>query len=118
MGLTVINNQKVRYAFMCFYIAGIYVTLPLILSWVSETLALPAEKRAVSIALTNSIGASSAIYSSYLWPKSDAPEYRKGFACVTSFIGMAIIIAASLPVIFRYLPKFPTKAERELELEE
>lgn len=108
------TNDKVRYAFMCLYIGGLYPTAPLILSWTSETLALPAEKRAVSIAITNSIGVSSALYSSYIWPSSDAPRYTTGFGCVIAFIGISIITAALIPIIFRYLPKYSTKAEREL----
>lgn len=118
VGLTVTDNDKVRYAFMCLYIGGLYPTAPLILSWVSETLSLPAEKRAVSIAITNSVGASSAIYASYFWPKSDAPRYATGFACVISFIGVSLILAAFTPLIFRVLPRFTTKAMRELEIEE
>ncbi|KAL2441459.1 putative transporter [Exophiala dermatitidis] len=118
VGLTCTSNDKVRYAFMCLYIGGLYPTAPLILSWVSETLSLPAEKRAVCIAITNSIGSASAIYASYFWPSSDAPRYKTGFACVISFIGVSLILAASVPLIFRVLPKFTTKAERELEIEE
>jgi hypothetical protein len=118
VGLTVTDKDKVRYAFMCLYIGGLYPTAPLILSWTSETLSLPAEKRAVAIAITNSIGASSAIYASYFWPKSDAPNYTTGFACVTAFLGISLILAASLPIISRLLPRYTTKAERELEIED
>lgn len=99
---------------MCLYIGGLYPTAPLILSWTSETLALPAEKRAVSIAITNSIGVCSALYSSYIWPSSDAPRYTTGFGCVIGFLGISIITASLIPVIFRHLPKYSTKAEREL----
>ncbi|EXJ91785.1 hypothetical protein A1O3_00335 [Capronia epimyces CBS 606.96] len=117
VGLTLTGHDKVRYAFMCLYIGGLYPTAPLILSWASETLSLPAEKRAVAIAITNSVGASSAIYASYFWPKSDAPRYTTGFACVTAFIGTSLILTALFPVIARILPKYTTKAERELEIE-
>lgn len=113
VGLTV-THDKARYAFMCLYIGGLYPTAPLILSWTSETLALPAEKRAVSIAITNSIGVCSALYSSYIWPSSDAPRYTTGFGCVIGFLGISIVTASLIPVIFRHLPKYSTKAEREL----
>ncbi|KAF2871917.1 major facilitator superfamily domain-containing protein [Massariosphaeria phaeospora] len=117
IGLTVEGHDKLRYAFMCLYIGGLYPTAPLILSWASETLALPAEKRAVSIAVINSIGVCSAIYSSYFWPSADAPRYTMDFACVVSFIGISIITAALAPVIFRVLPKYTTRAGRELYAE-
>lgn len=103
---------------MCLYIGGLYPTAPLILSWASETLALPAEKRAVSIAVINSVGVCSALYSSYFWPKSDAPRYTTGFACVVSFIGLSLITTAFAPIIFRHLPTYTTKAMRELYAED
>ncbi|KAL5333540.1 major facilitator superfamily domain-containing protein [Aspergillus crustosus] len=114
VGLTIEGHDKVRYTFMCLYIGGLYPTAPLILSWASETLSLPAEKRAVSIAVLNSVAVSSGIYASYFWPSSDAPRYTTGFACVVSFIGLSLITASLVPVIFRYLPKYTTRAEREL----
>ncbi|TDZ67352.1 putative transporter [Colletotrichum trifolii] len=42
--------------------------------------ALPAEKRAVVVALVNSVGNLSAVYGSRLWPSSDGPRFVKGFA--------------------------------------
>lgn len=118
VNLAVKENMKVRYVFMCFYIAGLYTTLPLILNWASETMALPPEKRAVVIATVNSIGCFSSIYGSYLWPSVDAPNYTKGFVTVSCFVGVGTCLAAALPIVFRYLPRFPTKAERESEIEE
>ena len=103
---------------MCFYIAGLYMTLPLILNWASEIMALPAEKRAVVVAMVNCVGSLSSIYGSYLWPSSDAPYYKMGFSTVAAFTAFGVILAASLPFIFPRLPKFPTKAERELGLVE
>ncbi|KAF4965631.1 hypothetical protein FSARC_6594 [Fusarium sarcochroum] len=118
VGLTLEGHDKVRYTFMCLYIGGLYPTAPLMLSCASETLALPAEKRAVSIAIINSVAVSSGLYSSYFWPSADAPKYTTGFACVVSFIGLSMITASLSPIIFRYLPKYTTKAEREIQNEE
>lgn len=115
---TVPYNMTVRYAMMCFYIAGLYMSLPLILNWASETMSLPAEKRAVVIALVNCVGSISSIYGSYLWPSSQAPEYTMGFTCVSVFLAFGVCLAIALPFIFRVLPRFPTKAERELGLVE
>lgn len=111
-------NSAVRYTFICFYISGLYSTLPLILSWGSEVIGLPAEKRAVVIAMVNCIGNLSAIYGSQLWPSEDGPRYVKGFAAVAAFAGFSALLSAAGPLIFRWLPSFPTKAERELAEEE
>jgi len=112
------QHDVVRYVFLCFYIAGLYTVLPLILAWVSETMKHPAEKRAVVIAFINCMGSISSIYGGYLWPSTDAPKYTKGFATVSTFLGVGTILACSLPLIFRYLPMYQTKAMREIEAEE
>lgn len=113
-----VQNDAVRYTFICFYISGLYSTLPLILSWGSEEVGLPAEKRAVVIAMVNCIGNLSAIYGSQLWPSEDGPRYIKGFAAVAAFAGFSSLLSAAGPIIFRFLPSFKTKAERELAEEE
>lgn len=112
-----VHVDVVRYVFLCFYIAGLYMTYPLVLTWASETINQPAEKRAVVIAFVNSAGSLSSTYGGYIWPSSDAPEYKTGFITVSIFIGLALIIAIFLPLLARRVPKFTTKAERELELE-
>ncbi|KAI8238796.1 putative transporter [Colletotrichum sp. SAR 10_98] len=110
-----VSNPKVVYAMLCFYIAGLYTSLPLMLNWTSETIALPAEKRAVVVALVNSVGNLSAVYGSRLWPSSDGPRFVKGFATTGAFTGFGTILAALIPIIFSYLPKEGrTKAEREI----
>lgn len=111
----VVGNSKVLYAMLCFYIAGLYTALPLILTWTSETISLPAEKRAVVVALVNSVGNLSAVYGSRLWPSSDGPKFIKGFATVGAFTGFGCIFAALIPVILRYVPsEGRTKAGREI----
>lgn len=110
-----VNDTKVLYAMLCLYIAGLYTALPLILTWTSETLALPGEKRAVVVALVNSIGNLSAVYGSRLWPSTDAPTFTKGFAVVGAFTGFGTILAATIPILLRYLPEEgKTKAEKEI----
>ncbi|PVH98155.1 allantoate permease [Periconia macrospinosa] len=110
-----VSNTKVLYAMLCLYIAGLYAALPLILTWTSETIALPSEKRAVVVALVNSIGNLSSVYGSRLWPSTDAPKYTKGFAVVGTFTGFGAILAATIPILLNYLPKEgQTKAEKAI----
>lgn len=77
-------------------------------------MSLPDEKRAVAIAAVNAVGNLAAIYGSYMWPSTDAPDYKPGFTAMVGMCGGAAIIAAILPTLFVYLPRFPTKAEKEL----
>jgi MFS family permease len=109
-----VDHNPTRYAFLAFCIAGVYSSLPLIMIWVSDVIELPAEKRAVSIAIANSVGNLSALYGSRLWPTEDAPQYAKGFTAIACFTGVGALLAAAGPIIFKYLPRFPTKAELEV----
>ncbi|TDZ17642.1 putative tartrate transporter [Colletotrichum orbiculare MAFF 240422] len=109
------RSRGVVYAMLCFYVAGLYTALPLMLNWASEVVALPAEKRAVVVALVNSVGNLSAVYGSRLWPSSDGPRFVKGFATTGAFTGFGTLLAAAIPVIFSYLPsEGNTRAEREI----
>ena len=109
------RNDSVRYGMICLYIAGLYTGVPLILNWTSETISLPPEKRAVVIALVNSVGNLSSVYGSRLWPSSDGPHYTKGFVVTATFTGAATLLAAMIPLALRLLPKEGvTKAEKEI----
>ena len=104
-----------RYAMLCFYIGGLYTGIAQILNWTSEEMALPDQKRAVSLAFVNSWGNLSIIWGSRLWPSTQSPGYRLGFTTVAVMTGVGGIIAAIMPIGFRRLPKEPmTKAERDL----
>lgn len=110
-----VSDTKVLYAMLCLYIAGLYTALPLILSWTSETIALPGEKRAVVVALVNSIGNLSAVYGSRLWPSTDAPKFTTGFATVGAFTGFGTILAGTIPILLRFLPtEGQTRAEKAI----
>lgn len=108
-----VKGNVVRYVCLCFFISGIYMATPLVLNWASETILLPAEKRAVIIAGVNSIGCFSSIYGSRLWPSSDAPQYLTGFITVACFSSIGTLLALGMPLLFRKVQARPTKAEAE-----
>ncbi|KAH8899047.1 MFS general substrate transporter [Thozetella sp. PMI_491] len=114
--IVTVKATSTRYAFICFYISGIYCAFPLILTWASETMSLPAEKRAVAIAAVNAVGNLAAIYGSYMWPSTDAPDYKRGFTAMVGMCGGAAILAAIVPILFKFMPTFKTEAERNLEV--
>lgn len=113
----VVTNDTVKYVMMCFMIGGMYTTIPLILNWTSECLARPERKRSIAIAFVNSLGHTSFIYGSYLWPASEGPRNLKGFAASTAALGLASVLAALLPIIFRYLPKQEAEGIAQGEVE-
>ncbi|KAK5692165.1 hypothetical protein LTR97_011339 [Elasticomyces elasticus] len=112
------ENVGARYAFICFFVGSVYSTLPLILTWLTELISTPSEKRGVAIAAANAVGNLSALYGSQLWPASAGPDYIAGFTAVACFSGVGAILSAALPIIFTYLPKYPTKAEKEFIAEQ
>jgi hypothetical protein len=109
-----VETNVVRYIFLCFFISGLYFTLPLILTWASEVIGLPVEKRAVVIAFASAVGNLSAVYGSRLWPTTDAPVYSTGFTSVACFTAIGSLVAALSPFLFKYLPRFPTREEIEI----
>uniref|UniRef100_A0A093UR42 Putative transporter n=1 Tax=Talaromyces marneffei PM1 TaxID=1077442 RepID=A0A093UR42_TALMA len=114
--IVTVKHAATRYAFICFYMAGVYCAFPLIMIWTSEAIAFPDEKRAVAIALVNGIGDLAVLYGSRMWPSTDAPDYKPGFTAMIAMCGACAVISAVMPVIFRYLPKATTKAERATEV--
>lgn len=110
-----VNNATVLYVMLCFYIAGLYTALPLILNWTSEVISLPAEKRAVVVAFVNSVGNLSAVYGSRLWPAEDGPNFITGFATTGAFTGFGTLLAIFIPILYKFFPaEGRTKAEREI----
>ncbi|KAF7553347.1 hypothetical protein G7Z17_g3700 [Cylindrodendrum hubeiense] len=109
-----VQNAVVRYVMICFVAAGIWTALPLIMTWTSGVITLPAEKRAVVLALVNAFGNFSSVYGSRIWKSNDAPGYPIGFGVTAGFLGAGMILAALIPVVCRLVDWKGTKAEREL----
>ncbi|KAG7530603.1 hypothetical protein FFLO_04905 [Filobasidium floriforme] len=106
----IVTKASVRYAFICFGGAGIWTAVPLFLSWMVGNFE-GREKRAVSIAMINGFGNLASVYGSFIWPKSDAPLYRPGFATTTA------LIAAGGGVVFALRWKLAKDARRASENE-
>jgi MFS family permease len=110
-----VESPIVRYVMLCFVAAGIWTALPLILAWSSSTINLPAEKRAICLALINAFGNLSSVYGSRIWPSSNSPRYTIGWAVTAAFLGGGTVIALLIPVVLKAFPSKLTTAERVLE---
>ncbi|KAL1405686.1 hypothetical protein Q8F55_007352 [Vanrija albida] len=91
--ITTVKHSNVRYPFLCVGAAGIWVSVPVFLSWVVTEFD-GREKRAVSIALVNGIGNLSSVYGAFLWDKKYSPDYMPGFATTTVLCGCIVIVVA------------------------
>jgi hypothetical protein len=96
----------VQYVFVILAFGCVYALPPLTLTWVPNIIGAPAEKRAVAIALVNSLGNSASIYGVFLWPKTDAPRYIPGFSATTAFIACIGVLAQVMRIL---LKKYPTE---------
>ncbi|KAI0317731.1 major facilitator superfamily domain-containing protein [Amylostereum chailletii] len=93
--IVAVENDKVKYAFLCFAVAGVYAACPLTLLWVSGLITHPAEKRAIAIAFVNALGNSASIYGTFLWLSRTGPRYVQGFATTCAFV-MALAVLAQV----------------------
>jgi hypothetical protein len=109
-----VEKAVVRYVMICFIAASIWSALPLILSWTSGVFNLPAEKRAIVLAMVNAFGNFSSVYGSRIWPSTDSPTYHIGFGVTAAFLGAGTLLAAVIPVFCNMVTWKGTKAEREL----
>ncbi|OBT45367.1 hypothetical protein VE00_04054 [Pseudogymnoascus sp. WSF 3629] len=115
MVCAIVQTPVVRYVMLCFVASGIWSALPLILAWASKTIDLPAEKRAIAIAMINAVGNLSSVYGSQIWPTKSAPHYTLGWGITAGFLGAGACVAALMPVFIKLVPNKPTKAELALK---
>ncbi|KIY44671.1 MFS general substrate transporter [Fistulina hepatica ATCC 64428] len=116
-----VDNEHVKYAFLCFAVGGIYAACPLTLLWVAKIIAFPAEKRAIAIAIVNALGNSASIYGSFLWPDNTGPRYVQGFATTTVFVFVLGVTAQINKWLIKKYPsdsmdtsdQFPDKVDEE-----
>ncbi|CAH0016681.1 unnamed protein product [Clonostachys rhizophaga] len=104
IAVTTVQDRITQYVLTIFAFGTIYGCSPLVKTWVSDVIPQPAAKRAIAIALINSIGNASSIYSTWLWPDKDAPRYIPGFATTTTWLGVLCISTAVFAYFFKKHP--------------
>ncbi|OBU00240.1 hypothetical protein VE01_01637 [Pseudogymnoascus verrucosus] len=78
-------NMGARYFAMIVFSVGTYAVNSIVLGWVSSTFGQTKEKRAVAISIVVSTSNISFIWTPYLWPKSDGPQYVTALASSAAF---------------------------------
>ncbi|RMJ12189.1 hypothetical protein CDV36_008145 [Fusarium kuroshium] len=86
-------NVGARYFAMCAFASGVYACNSVILGWVSSTCGQTKEKKAISLAIVNTIASLSPIYTPYLWPKSDEPRYTTAMSSSAAFSAASALLA-------------------------
>lgn len=86
-------NVAARYvACFCFSV-GVYAVNSCILGWASATLGQTMEKKAISLSFINIVANASYIYTPYLFPKSQGPQYTMAMSVEAGFAGATIVCA-------------------------
>jgi hypothetical protein len=94
------NNRARFFAVFCI-VGGTYTTIGLQIAWFAHNLGSET-KKAAGIPMFMAIGQCGSVLGSHIYPKTDSPDYIKGFAvsCALSFLAAAC--SALLSCVYRY----------------
>lgn len=97
----VTHTTAPRY-FACFlFAAGSYSTGSIILGWAAANIVDSHEKKAVTLALINYSAVAANIYTAYLWPDSDGPQFLMGLSSSVAFSFLCGTVAIVACYVFR-----------------
>ncbi|EKD15558.1 MFS transporter [Drepanopeziza brunnea f. sp. 'multigermtubi' MB_m1] len=113
IAVTVTQSKMAQYVLTILAFGTIYGCSPLVKTWAVDVIPQPAAKRAVAIALINSLGNASSIYATWLWPKSDAPRYIIGFVTTTTWLGTVCVATVIFAMLFK---KYPAERSDPIEV--
>lgn len=94
-------NMWVRYFGVILFVSASYGVNTIVLGWVASVLGQSDEKKAVALALCNTFGNLSAIYTPYLWPDSDAPRFVTAMSSSIAFSAGVIACAWAMRFILQ-----------------
>ncbi|KAJ4199385.1 hypothetical protein NW767_008193 [Fusarium falciforme] len=87
------HNIGARYFAMVLFVGATYGVNNINIAWTSATLGQTDEKKAAAIAIVNTLGNLSFVYTPYLWPDSDAPLFR--LAMIASIVFSMGVVATA-----------------------
>lgn len=96
---TATTNVGARYFAMCLFVGAVYGVNNINLAWTAATIGQTNEKKTVAIAIVNTLGNLSFVYTPYLWPDSDAPRFPIAMWSSVGFSVVTIILAWSLKCV-------------------
>lgn len=92
-------NIGARYFAMILFVGATYGVNNINIAWTAATLGQTDEKKAVAIAITNTLGNLASVYTPYLWPDSDAPRFVMAMCASIGFSIGVILLAWVMRVI-------------------
>lgn len=92
-------NVGARYFAMCLFVGAVYGVNNINLAWTAATVGQTNEKKTVAIAIVNTMGNLSFVYTPYLWPDTDKPRYAIAMWSSVGFSAGTVVIAWALKFI-------------------
>ncbi|KAJ4333503.1 hypothetical protein N0V95_009405 [Ascochyta clinopodiicola] len=96
---TVTLNVGARYFAMVLFVGATYGVNNINLSWTASVLGQTDEKKAVVVAIVNTLGNLSFVYTPYLWPDNGAPRFSMALWASVGFSAGVILCAWALRFI-------------------
>ncbi|KZZ91146.1 Major facilitator superfamily domain, general substrate transporter [Moelleriella libera RCEF 2490] len=93
--LATVKTVGVRYFAVFLAAAGVFSTIPNILSWTLNNQGSDT-RRGASLVLINVVGQCGAVLSSRIYPTEDGPRFVKGQSICAAFMFFAVLLASSL----------------------
>ncbi|CAG9953106.1 unnamed protein product [Clonostachys rosea f. rosea IK726] len=94
-------NVPARFIGIMLFVGATYGVNNIILAWVGSCCGQTDEKKAVAIALANTLGNAASIYTPYLWPDRESPRFLMPMMASAGFSGAVIIGAWVLRISFQ-----------------
>ena len=98
---TLTLNVGARYFAMVLFVGATYGVNNINLAWAAAVLGQTDEKRAVVLAISNTLGNLSFVYTPYLWPDSDKPRFGMAMWASVGFSAGVILCAWVLRFIMQ-----------------
>ncbi|CAN9429694.1 unnamed protein product [Alternaria sp. RS040] len=86
-------NIGARYFAMVLFVGATYGVNNIVLAWTAAVLGQTDEKKSVALAIVNTLGNLSFVYTPYLWPDSDAPRFGKAMYASVGFSAGVVLCA-------------------------
>lgn len=94
-------NVPANYVALMLMIPGTYGCFQISNAWAASVSPRPKLKRAVALALNNSLGNTALIWTPYLYPKSQGPRYRTAWIVNLSLCVLCIVLSVALRLVLQ-----------------
>jgi len=94
-------NIGARYAAIVLFVGATYGVNNIGMAWVAASLGQTNEKKAVAVALANTLANLSFVYTPFLWPDTDKPRYGMAMGASIGFSAGVILVAWILRTVLK-----------------